>query len=217
MILEVLTSALQKKFDNDERSGVHVSDLVLCPRKAILRKLEPNPTTMLELNFFTSGRAIHDAIQILAASEGDRFEIEKEVFYEGIVAHIDLFDKKNNIPIECKSMRTKAVKEPKPHHVEQLKCYMAMTGATKGIILYQLLMHFDNEPFAEFVVEMTEKQIQEQLVKMKSTAENFRVNLEQKTPMEAIGVLQNKDLNWLCNSCPYVQRCRDQRDGVKVE
>ena len=83
MYLEHLISSLRVKFDGDTREGVHVSDLTLCPRKAVFRKLSPEPCTMRDLNFFTSGRAIHDSIQILANSDGaGQFDIERAIEWE---------------------------------------------------------------------------------------------------------------------------------------
>src|SRR5207245_773434 len=143
MYLDLLMKSLKTKFDSEEREGIHVSDLTLCLRKAVFKKLNPTPITAKELNFFTSGRAIHDAIQMVANVNEEMFEIEKEIEFQGIQGHIDLYDTKANIPIECKSSRTKEIKEPKKFHIDQLKYYMAFTGADKGAILYQALMHFD--------------------------------------------------------------------------
>lgn len=112
---------------NKERIGVHVSDLIYCQRESIFRKLNPIPLTDKELNFFTSGKAIHGAIQDLA-KHFPKYEIEKEIefipveneFTNGldevkrldgiakdlkILAHIDLFDTERGIPIEAKTAR----------------------------------------------------------------------------------------------------------------
>ncbi len=210
MIVELLTSKLKEHYDQDKRTGVHVSDLTLCIRKAALRKINPVATTMREVNFFTSGRAIHDAIQTLANYEKDRFEIEKEVEFEGMVGHIDLYDKINNIPIECKSTRIKEVKQPKPFHVDQLKSYMAVTGAKKGIILYQCLMHFDDKPFCEFEITMNEKERGEQLASMILRRDYYKKALDTKDPFRIEGVMDNKDLSWLCRDCEYNQKCKDE-------
>lgn len=125
-IMTELKGSLYKEY-NQERIGVHVSDLIYCPRESIFRKLHPIPITDRELNFFTSGRAIHDAIQTLA-KHYPKYEIEKEIefipieneFTKGlpeikrmngigrklkILAHIDLFDTEKKIPIEAKSSR----------------------------------------------------------------------------------------------------------------
>lgn len=217
MIIELLTSRLKEHFDKDSREGVHVSDLTLCIRKAAFKKFEPTPSTMRDVNFFTSGRAIHDAIQTLAQYEKDRFEIEKPIEYEGIVGHIDLYDKINNIPIECKSSRVKTVSKPKSFHVDQLKCYMAITGADIGIILYQCLIHFDDTPFVEFEIKMTKEEREQQLMNMSVRRDYFKHALFTKDPLSINGVLDNPDLNWMCvtregvANCPYYQKCKGDK------
>lgn len=209
MYLDLLTVALKNKYDTEYRSGIHISDLTLCPRKSVFRRVEPQALTLKELNFFTSGRAIHDVIQTLCKSNENRFEIEKEIEHKGITGHVDLYDRENNIPIECKSYRTKELKEPKPFHVNQLKNYMAVLNAPKGVILYQLLMNFDNKPFVEFEVTMTDKERKATLRKLENLAENMSNALEQKNPAKAVHVMNDKDLNFQCNSCPYYQQCKE--------
>lgn len=209
MILDVLTLALKNKYDTEFRDGVHVSDITLCPRKSMIRRLEPSPISIIELNYFTSGRAIHDAIATLAGSNPARFEIEKEIKAFGVIGHVDLYDRENNIPIECKSMRVKEVKEPKSHHVEQLKSYMAMLNSKKGVLLYQCLLNFDEKPFVEFEVEMTDEDIIITQHRLVNEASEYNKYLSAKTPMEAYGVIKNPTLNWLCNRCPYLARCQE--------
>ena len=212
MILETLQAELKNKYDTEFRDGVHVSDLTLCPRKSIFRKLEPTPITNKELNFFTSGRAIHDAIQTLAKRQ-PRYEIEKQVEYNGVVGHIDLYDTEHNIPIECKSMRTKDVKEPKPHHVSQLKFYMAMLGADTGIILYQCLMNFDDKPFVEFEVTMNEEERRIVLQMLEIQKVLYSESLAEKKPFQAVSVIDDPKLNWQCKSCQYYQKCNLQKEA----
>lgn len=218
MYLEKLTVALKNKFDAEQRNGTHVSDITLCPRKSVFRKLQPQPLTMRELNFFTSGRAIHDAIQILAQSSEDQFEIEKEIECKGVVGHVDLYDVRHNIPIECKSMRVKYVEEPKPFHVKQLHYYMTMLNADKGVLLYQCLLNFDEHPFREFEITMSKSERKDRLDAMEFYAKNFQESLKAKNPAKAVHVFNNEELNWLCKSCPYYKQCEEmQGDMVHVD
>lgn len=208
MILETLTTELKNYYDTEFRSGIHVSDLTLCPRKSILRKIHPTPTTMKELNFYTSGKAIHAAIQTLAQNQS-KFEIEKKVEFGNILGHIDLYDSENNIPIECKSTRVKTVTEPKGFHIDQLKSYMAMSNATKGIILYQCLMNFDDKPFVEFEIETTSAENKKTLDNLLTKAKLYAQNLENKTAFMMEGVFNNSEMNWLCKDCPYKDQCQE--------
>lgn len=209
MIVEELQLALKNKYDSEFRDGIHVSDIVLCSRKAVFKKIEPCPITNRELNFFTSGRAIHEAIGTLAHNTGN-YILEKEVEYQGIVGHVDLYDSRHNIPIECKSYRSKSIETPKPHHVEQLKSYMAILGSKKGIILYQLLLHFEDKPFVEFEVIMTDEEIKEKLQELTIAAALYKSAVETKSPMLLEGVMTDKTMNWMCDSCPYKAKCKAQ-------
>lgn len=212
MYLDLLAEALKNKYDTEFRDGVHVSDLTLCPRKSVERRLNRRPITNKELNFFTSGRAIHDAIQNLARAGGDdkRFEVEKEVEQGGISGHIDLYDTMHNVLIECKSMRVKEVKEPKPHHVEQLKAYMAMTKSPVGVILYQALLHFEDEPFKEFEITMGEDEAAAKMESLFRDKALFAEAEKQKNPMIARGVFRDTGLNWLCRDCPMKAKCEQE-------
>lgn len=220
MYLDLLLKSLYEKFNSD-RPGLHVSDLTLCPRKSVWRKLEPELCTTRELNFYSSGRAIHDAIQTLAnhdkikESHVQRFAIEREVEFEGIVGHIDLVDTANNIPIECKSARVKTMDSPKSHYVEQLKAYMSILGSKTGVILVQLLMHFDDKPFVEFEVTMDDQEMAETKQKLLLDKDLYIEALEKKDPMIARGVTKNENMLWLCKGCPHYADCL--KNDIKEE
>lgn len=223
MYLDILVNSLEEKFGSEVREGVHVSDLCLCPRKSIFNRLEPQKLTPRDLNFFTSGRAIHDSIQILAKRNPDKFDIERETWLFddkqtpdcGIVAHIDLYDKEKNVPIECKSHRTAKIDKPKKHHVDQVQSYMAMVNSKKGIILYQLLMHFEDKPFVEFEIEMKDKELEKKRKDLIDKAKRYAENLKNKTPLLMEGALGNPDLEWLCltrdgkPNCPFYEICKE--------
>jgi len=209
-ILGTLYEALYEEY-GQERDGVHVSDLIYCPRKTCFQKLEPLPITNIQLNFFTSGKAIHGALQSLLKKYPDRFEIEKEVWYNDLVAHIDIFDRETGVPIEAKSARIKNIEKPKPHNLKQLEAYMAMTDSDKGIILYQCLMHFEDKPFVEFEHTMTRAQRQATLDGLRNDADLLKYGIEQKAPSVIRHIAYDADYNWLCRSCPYNKKCEVMR------
>src|SRR5438445_6389838 len=80
------------------RTGWHVTDIVLCPRQRVFKEIDPLPLTNKELNMYSSGRAVHEALQYLLMSNPRRFEKEKYVEYNDIEGSIDIFDKKRNVP-----------------------------------------------------------------------------------------------------------------------
>jgi hypothetical protein len=74
-------------------TGWHVTDVVLCPRQRIFKEIDPLPITDKDLSLYSSGRAVHEAVQSLFMSNPRRFEKEKYVDYKNIEGSIDIFDK----------------------------------------------------------------------------------------------------------------------------
>jgi len=220
-LLPILYQALQEEY-GQEREGIHVSDLIYCPRKTCFQKLKPLPITNLQLNFFTSGKAIHAALQSLVKKYPNRFTIEKEIWFEDIVAHVDIFDEIEGIPIEAKSARVKAMLTPKAHNLTQLRVYMSITDSDKGIILYQCLMNFDDNPFVEFEHTMTKAERVETLNKLAVDAELLKAGIAAKDPSIVRHIAYDENFrdkiggNWLCKSCPYLIECQDMRNRERV-
>jgi hypothetical protein len=77
-IIPILIESLEEVY-NKPRPGNHVSDIVICPRERVFQSIDPMPKTMRELNFFTSGRAVHEAYQELFTLFPGRFQ-EREVW-----------------------------------------------------------------------------------------------------------------------------------------
>lgn len=218
-LLQDLYTALDKKY-NPPREGVHVSDIAICPRETIFRRLAPQKADATQLGFFTSGAAIGEAIQALASAE-HRYIPEYAVEFAGLQAHIDLWDDLKKIPIECKSYNGSDMEQPKAHYTTQLRSYMAMTHSRTGIILVQLLQHFrsrngqNGKPFKTWVISMTDEQILAERERLKQEVEDFNVALVLKDPSKARHVADDKDLNWKCSYCRFVQQCIDMRKGAK--
>jgi CRISPR/Cas system-associated exonuclease Cas4 (RecB family) len=213
--IDDLIASLRKKYDKDDRKGTHVSDLVLCPRKSVHRRLFPQKITMRELNFFTSGSAIHGTLQSLALQNKNRYSKEYNVIFGEVSGHVDLYDKIANAPIEIKSSRTKGLSKPKSHHVKQLKYYMAMLDSKFGSLIYQFLNHFDDEPFKEFEVKIDAEESKKLLEEISVKAENFKEALTRKDYMIAKGIMNDFDLNWNCTGCPLFEECKKELDDIK--
>jgi len=129
------------------RKGWHVTDIALCPRQRVFKAIDPLPLTDKELNMYSSGKAIHEAVQWLFMSNPGRYEKEKYVEYDEIEGSIDIFDKKRNIPIEFKTLRSSNIDKPKSFQEEQLRYYMAMQNSPIGYMIYQCIMHFGDTPW----------------------------------------------------------------------
>jgi len=220
MIVDRLKEATDIHY-NKPRDGIHVSDITLCPREACFRALEPKDengipidktkrATMMDVNFFSSGKAIHEAIQLLASYFPD-YEIEKEVKHGDIVGHIDLFDKTNHIPIEAKSARKGIMDEPKAHYIKQLEAYMALTNADTGIVLVQLLQHFKDKPFVEFYHHMTKEQRKAVLSQLQKDAIILKIGMIEKDPGLVRHIADDDTLNWKCDYCKWLTPCQEMR------
>lgn len=125
-----------------------------------------------------------------------------------IQGSVDIFDRRRNIPLEFKTTRASDIKEPKSFHVEQIKYYMAMLGASQGIVLYQLLMHFGNTPFKTFQILMSAQERKDQRDKLVKEVLSLKRAMEAGDPSLARSVIEDPGLNWMCKDCPYSIECK---------
>jgi CRISPR/Cas system-associated exonuclease Cas4 (RecB family) len=193
------------------RTGWHVSDIVLCPRQRVFKEIDPQPITDKDLNMYSSGRAIHEAVQSLFKSNPRRFEVEKYVEYNDIEGSIDIYDKKKNSPIEFKTSRSTNIDKPRSFQVEQLRYYMAMHDSSMGYMMYQCLMQFGGSPWRQFKITMNENQRNEQLKKLVREVTSLQRAIKEEDPSLARDVYSDKELNWLCRECPYATECERMR------
>ena len=196
------------------RKGWHVTDIALCPRQRVFKAIDPLPLTDKELSMYSSGRAVHEAVQWLFMNNPGRYEKEKYVEHNDIEGSIDIFDKKRNTPIEFKTLRSSNIDKPKSFQEEQLRYYMAMQNSPIGYMIYQCIMHFGDSPWREFKVTMTEQQRKDQLEKLVREITSLQNAMKAKDPSLARNVYQDKELNWLCKECPYAKQCETMRAGA---
>jgi len=121
--LQIALDAARKSFSEARDIG-HVSDVLMCPRQKVFENLDDNKPLISDkkLANFTAGKAIHSVLQSFYTNNKRRFDREKWVEYNDIVGHVDIYDKRNNVPIEFKTYtgeypRTK----PLAYNEEQLK------------------------------------------------------------------------------------------------
>jgi CRISPR/Cas system-associated exonuclease Cas4 (RecB family) len=203
-----------EEWSSREREGYHVSDVCLCPRLNVFRKIDRLPTDAKTVSIFAVGKAIHEAVQLLYRTDKRTFEIEKYVEHQDIQGSVDIHDRRRNIPLEFKTTRASDIKKPKSFHVEQLKYYMAMLDAPEGYMLYQLLMHFGNTPFKTFQILMNAQERKDQRDKLVKEVNSLKRAMEAGDPSLARSVRQDPDLNWLCKDCPYSIECKRMESAV---
>lgn len=213
--LAILRGVLREWYSRP-REGWHVTDVVMCPRQRVFKLLDPapRPPTDREVNMYSSGKSMHEAIQRLFMSNRMRFEVEKYVEYEGIQGSVDIFDKKKNEPLEFKTLRAATIKEPKIFHLEQLMNYMAILDAPVGQIIYQCLLQFDTNPFKSFEITMTPDDRKNQLSKLSEEIKALQSAVNMKDPGLVRGVYSDSGMNWLCKDCPYVKDCERLREAT---
>jgi len=113
-------------------------------------------TGYLVMYFRFAGEDRHKALQQLLG--GEEFECEKEITWTGksgitIIAHPDAIYKKDGALIELKSTEsTRCRKSPYPHHEDQTKYYMAITGAPYVKLFYTVLGYRLEKFFYEYLV-----------------------------------------------------------------
>ena len=179
--IALMQEAMEERYSKP-REGYHVSDVTLCPRMKVFQRRYRRPIGARTVSIYSAGKAIHEAIQWLFLSDKRTFEREKYVEFEDIQGSVDIFDRRRNIPVEFKTTRASDIKEPKSFMWSRLKDYMAMLGASQGIVLYQLLMHFGNTPFRTFHILMNAEQRKDQRDKLVKEVNSLKRAMEAGDP-----------------------------------
>lgn len=188
------------------REGVHVSDLVLCPRQSLFRRFDPKPPTSEELSFYIDGAARHRALQALY---GDGIA-EHEVELEGVSCHVDIYDDR---VIEYKSTRgAKAVSE---HWLRQVIYYLLATKTREGTLIVQRINYKKAKsgkptPFEVYTVSVTPLQFEHALEDFRSRRSAFLAALEAKD-MKLAPIWRGEG-DWLCRGCRFREPC-DRIEG----
>lgn len=184
---------------------------MLCTLKTFYNKKYKYPPTARELNYFSSGLGIHEAIQTLAQSDKKRFKKEKSVRYNKVEGHIDLYDQINKVPIEIKSIRKESSSEPMDYHIIQLKCYIAILGCDYGLLLYQLMLHKGDQPFVEYPIHTTYQERVRILHELDVRSTLLEEALKSGDPTNLPHIGKDENYEWMCNFCPHVMPCIEMR------
>lgn len=128
---EEIIKLIQKNWDNSQRKGIHLSDL-LAPRKAYFQKISPKPPTIEEILYFLSGNAIEK--EFLAVLKKKHGSVKEN---SGITYTVDA-----RFPAitEIKSRRRGLPKEGDEerdfdHYINQLNGYLALDGKKVGNLI----------------------------------------------------------------------------------
>jgi len=150
--IEEYRKRAERKLENE----LYVTDLIYCPLKVRFSKIyqELALGTVFEPRALI-GDFIHKGIERTLAEILGEANVKSEVEYEkDIVVDGTTFIVKGRIDVilgdtvvEIKSSRSD-ISLPHPHHVQQLRIYLWLTGMKRGLLLY-----VTDERLAEFFVE----------------------------------------------------------------
>jgi hypothetical protein len=119
---------IQKSYENKERTGLHVSD-VLDPRLWYWKNKKPLPLTDAQIGYFLSGEILHVGVQTKLG-----IVKEKKVLFGNVKGSIDLPSIEGH-PGELKSSRKWTIPEvPEETYIDQLIYYCAADGSSTGYI-----------------------------------------------------------------------------------
>ena len=186
------------------REDVHVTDLTLCMRQALFKKLQPREPSTKQLGYFFDGARRHEALQKLYGQG----VAEKEIEFEGVKATIDILDSFG--PIEFKTTRAKnAISE---HWIRQLAYYMVATNSNLGTLQIQRIMPSKKKDeaqeenlFPAFLIELNKEQREKWHQDFIERKDRFLAAYQSKEPAKA--PIFRGDNNWVCSECPYKAQC----------
>jgi CRISPR/Cas system-associated exonuclease Cas4 (RecB family) len=207
---------LSKMYDDKERNGIHVSDLVYCLRKTFFRKVRPVPQNLQSLFYFLDGEQRHKGFQGLVPTLQNEVEVENF----GIVGTMDLVfggEQEGNFtfngveglfyrPIEIKTTRAKPKGSIPPHYLRQ-GAYYCLLRETKGFTL--LTQHINHQEIVFMDINFTDQELAEykaDMIRDRNLLKNaYKTNNPDKLP------LASPTMSWLCKSssgkCDYYEYC----------
>lgn len=176
---------------SSQRTGIHVSDLVLCLREAYFRKVDPKPHTEKTLSYFTDGASRHLALQGLST-----YKREVKIERWGVIGSADLLA---NTVIEYKS--TRAQNAIPDHYTRQLGYYVCMFGKDYGFLIVQRLL--GETPWEFYKVQYSRPELEFFSREIQKKARILRSALENHNPLLVPGT----DEKWKCGNCLWRDDC----------
>jgi hypothetical protein len=142
-------------------------------------------------------------------TEPDRFRSQMPIQFENVVGRIDVYDKLFQIVIEIKTSNSAFMLRPNKWDVQQLRYYMSMVDSEEGVIIYQLIVPMK---YAMFPIHMNERERKQERDRLKKEALSLYHAIETRDPSAAKAIYDDKELEWLCKKCPYLNKCIAMRN-----
>jgi CRISPR/Cas system-associated exonuclease Cas4 (RecB family) len=201
--ISIIKNAQQQMTSRE--NSISITELAFCLRKAVFSRIDPMPMTDEELFIHVSGQIGHEVIRKYFMMYPDRFRSEVEVRYEQVRGRIDIHDTILNNIVDFKTSKSqKVLLKPFKFHEQQVKFYMAIMGSNEGQIIYQM-NNFNG--YRVFPIYMNAEERKAVLQELKSEAQLLRNAIDAADPFLVKGIDNDRDMNWMCRKCPYVQKC----------
>ena len=166
----------------------------------------PTQLTDEELYDYVSEQAGHDNIQRLFMIYPNRFRLEMEVQYEHVRVRIDVYDKLFNNVIDIKTSKLQRVPlKPFKFHEKQVRYYMAMVDSDEGHLIYQMN---NLGAYVSFPIHMSAEERKKTLEELKSEADSLQDAIDVGDPSLAKGIYNDGNMEWMCNRCQYLEKCK---------
>jgi CRISPR/Cas system-associated exonuclease Cas4 (RecB family) len=211
-----------------ERTGIHVTDLTGCLRKAWYEKQQPVPEYPHEMMSRFVGTAVHNYVE---QAPSDLYEKEVEMEGMGVVGKADILYNNGRL-IDIKTTRWISVDRlPYGSHVTQLQAYAALLRAQGKKVTSAAIQYIDmtgaskhNGRCRGWLIPTEEGFVCKKCGALVENAHTgayiFEVELDEGLTQEWIAVreqllrmsLETKDMpeaepGWLCDYCPFSEIC----------
>jgi len=198
LLVQKLVDGLSRRQETG-RTGIHVSDLVLCLRRAYYSKVSPRQPTVETLSYFVDGSRRDLVIKGLLGTRVGPME------KDGIWFTPDSVDEAGD-PIEIKT--TRAAEGVSAHYVTQLTYYMVLMKRNRGRLLIQRVGYKRvGPPFEAYEFEFEGGEIQRHRREMLERRDLFSKALDQRDPTLVPSVRSDPAQNWLCRGCRWNEEC----------
>jgi hypothetical protein len=225
-IEDFILKSIQDKLFNNQRTGLHLSDL-LSPKQAYWQKVKPIPPSKKEIIYWLSGKA-HESVFLHVSN----FQRVKSKEWNGIwyspdaSLNVILTDKEtyNDLLIEMKtSRRGFLVRDGEEadrykHYLKQLGFYCAIENRTdSGLFVWYLTMMDENKKntdpdFFFYDVEFTLEELETMRQEMLVMKDKFILALSENNPSELPDCEE-----WMCYKekrnmidKPYCNTCKKE-------
>jgi len=214
---KLLLDILHEEYETP-REGIHLSDLIHCPRQSYFKVILGSKHNERTLAYFFDGAGIHLIMQkLFDKHRPNRFKVEDTKKINDILQYTpDIIDTVKNTILEVKTARSPVINyAPRADHVEQIKAYMAFNKTYNGVIFYHLITKEQNNLFTAHRIQITPLEAERIRAHWLQEAEDLQYAINHNDKTMARHIADDPSKRWMCNGyCDYLQYCTDGRRAV---